>query len=101
VTASCLLDSVPLRSSVGGGTYAPTENSPDEVKDQFFEQLDATISTIRSHDTLLILGDLNATTGKVRVGFESVVGRFGSGGYEQNDNSLRMLSLSLSVRLYV
>jgi len=82
-------------------TYAPTEDSPDEVKDDFYGQLDTTISSVRSHDTLLVLGDLNATTGKDRGGFESVVGRFGSGDDALNDNSLRMLSYCVSACLTV
>jgi len=77
-------------------TYAPTEDSPDEVKDDFYGQLDATISY-----TLLVLGDSNATTGKGRGGFKSVVGSFGSGDDALNDNSLRMLSLCASAGLTV
>jgi len=74
-------------------TYALTEDSPDEVKDDFYGQFDATILSIRSHDTLLVLCDLNATMGKDCGVFESVVGRFGSGDDALNDNSLRMLFL--------
>jgi len=61
--------------------YAPTEDSPNEVKDIFYGQLEATIASIRPHDTLLVLDDLYATTGTDRSGFESVVGRCWHAGY--------------------
>jgi exonuclease III len=40
--------------------YAPTEEATDAVKDDFYHQLEALISSTLSHDTLLLLGDLNA-----------------------------------------
>jgi len=81
--------------------YALTEDSTDEVKDVFYGQLEATISNIRPHDTLLLLGDLNATTGTDCSGFKSVVGRFDSGDIEPNDNSMRVLSLCSSAGLAI
>jgi len=64
-------------------------------------QLDATISSIRLHDTLLVLADLNSTMGKNRICFEAVVGRFSSGVDEPNENSLQMLFLCTSAGLAV
>ena len=37
--------------------YAPTMTNPDEVKDQFYEQLDALIAAVPKSDKLIIIGD--------------------------------------------
>jgi Reverse transcriptase (RNA-dependent DNA polymerase) len=79
--------------------YAPTEDSADADKDCFYNQLDSFVSSVPPHDMLLILGDLNAVTGKSRVGYESVVGGFGSG--VVNENSLRLLTFCASNGLAV
>ena len=39
--------------------YAPTLNSPGEVKDQLYESLDAAIGTIPFSEDIFLLGDLN------------------------------------------
>src|SRR5271163_3658012 len=70
--------------------YSPTEEASDEDKDLFYNDLETATASVRPHDQLIILGDLNAVTGTDRAGIESVVGSFGSG--MVNDNSFRMLS---------
>ena len=37
--------------------YAPTMTNPEEVKDQFYEQLDAPIAAVPKSEKLIILGD--------------------------------------------
>ena len=79
--------------------YAPTEISPLADKDVFYSQLEALVTRIPTHDKVVILGDMNASTGACRSGFENVIGRFGYG--EENDNSSRMLSMCASHGLSV
>lgn len=43
--------------------YAPTLNSPGEVKDQLYKSLDAAIGTIPFSEDIFLLGDFNATMG--------------------------------------
>ena len=40
--------------------FAPTMTNPEEVKDQFYEQLDALIAAVPKSEKLIILGDFNA-----------------------------------------
>ena len=43
--------------------YAPTEEAEEEVKDEFYEQLEEKIRTAPRHDELIVFGDLNAGIG--------------------------------------
>ena len=69
--------------------YAPTEIASDAVKDEFYNQLSATVQAVPPHDILAVLGDLNAVTGDHSTNYLSV-GPFPSG--NANDNSDRLLS---------
>ena len=71
-------------------SYAPTEDSPDEDKDLFYDQLESAIMSVPQHDQLILLGDFNAVSGVNRVGFEQVIGNYGSG--TPNDNTFRLLT---------
>jgi hypothetical protein len=71
--------------------YAPTEVAPDNIKDEFYNQLESLILSTSPHDQLLFLGDFNATSGTIPAGFENVLGNYGSG--TSNDNSARFLSM--------
>jgi exonuclease III len=44
--------------------YAPTEEAEDEEKNKFYEDLETLCEKIPKHDTLLIVGDINAKIGK-------------------------------------
>ena len=44
--------------------YAPTEESEEEEKDNFYENLDKTFQKVSKHDMIIILGDLNAKIGR-------------------------------------
>ncbi|KAI8518904.1 hypothetical protein Bbelb_021610 [Branchiostoma belcheri] len=77
--------------------YAPTNLAPDEEKDEFFSQLSLLTNDISRHDIVWILGDLNATTGADRTGFESVLGPHGSG--TCNNNVQRLLEFCSNFRL--
>ena len=52
--------------------YAPTLDKDDEVHDEFYEQLQVTIESIKRSDYLIVMGEFNAIleTRKCRVGLE-------------------------------
>ena len=79
--------------------YAPTEVATDADKDQFYNQLDSLMGSIRPHDNVVVLGDMNAVTGSSRACFETVVGPYGSG--TSNDNTTRLLTFCASRNLAV
>ena len=45
-------------------TYAPTLTSPDDAKEQFYEQFDQVIRSTPPSNKLVILGDFNARMGR-------------------------------------
>ena len=47
-------------------TYAPTLLAAPEVKDQFYDQLDATINRIPASEHVYLIGDFNAMVGADR-----------------------------------
>ena len=54
--------------------YAPTTVREFAVKEPFYTQLQMVVDSCHKMDTLIILGDFNATTGTVRNSYESCVG---------------------------
>ena len=71
--------------------YAPTNETDDEVKDDFYEQLQKIVDEVPRHDMLLVIGDWNAKVGEQQLGEEGIVGRFGMIG-ERSDNGERFVS---------
>ena len=70
--------------------YAPTEEAEEEDKDSFYDRLQAITENIKSHDMLIVLGDLNARVGVENEGRERVIGKNGYGII--NDNGERLCS---------
>ena len=70
--------------------YAPTLTSPDDAKEQFYEQFDQVIRSTPPSDKLVILGDFNAKVGRDYSSLEGVLGRHRVG--KINDNGLLLLS---------
>ena len=50
--------------------YAPTENSDDDEKDEFYGTLQDLIDSIPNHDIKILMGDFNAQIGQERQGLE-------------------------------
>ena len=68
--------------------YAPTNDSKDEDKDQFYNRLQSVIDTSPEGDVTVLMGDLNAKIGSDDNGYEEVLGQYGLG--EMNDNGERL-----------
>ena len=71
--------------------YAPQNGSTDEVKDQFYEQLQSVLKDIPKHDMVIALGDFNAKIGAQMPGEEGIVGRHILEG-DRTDNGARFVS---------
>ena len=72
-------------------TYAPTLSATKDAKDDFYDKLSATISSIPSKEELIILGDFNARVGADHCSWPSSLGKFGVG--KMNENGQRLLEL--------
>ena len=79
--------------------YAPTEANDLTVKDAFYAAFESVVDQCRRQDTLLVLGDFNASSGTDRDGYETCVGPHGSG--TVNQNSTKFLDFSRSHGLMV
>jgi exonuclease III len=44
--------------------YAPTEDKEEEIKKQFYKELQRTQDRVPKHEVTIILGDMNAKLGK-------------------------------------
>lgn len=74
-------------------TYAPTENSHEETKDTFYEQLEHTCDSIPRYYTKIIVGDLNAQVGRE----EEYKQTAGSYSYHENSNNngIRLINFAI------
>ena len=52
--------------------HAPTDESDDDVKDEFYDSLDRLYIFCLSYDTKVLLGDFNTKLGRISVGSASV-----------------------------
>ncbi|VDP52872.1 unnamed protein product [Schistosoma margrebowiei] len=67
--------------------YAPTNDSNDDIKDQFYERLQSVIEKCPRKDLTILMRDLNAKVRIDNTGYEDIMGRHGLG--ERNDNGER------------
>ena len=79
--------------------YAPTEESEEEEKDNFYEDLDKTFQKVSKHDMIIILGDLNAKIG--RESFVRQTAGLHSLHQETNDNGIRLCSFAHSTNMWI
>lgn len=79
--------------------YAPQIGLNESIKRQFWEQLDALVSSVPISEKLFIGGDLNGHVGSTRVGFDGVHGGFGYGSRNQEGEGI--LNFALAYDLFV
>ena len=73
--------------------YAPTHRAPAEVKEKFYDDLQAVISSVPSSDVLLVMGDFNTRVGCWSNSvseplWDGVQGNFGVGKINESSESL-------------
>ncbi|XP_019625432.1 PREDICTED: uncharacterized protein LOC109470795 [Branchiostoma belcheri] len=71
--------------------YVPTLSSATETKDEFYEELETTISGIPATEQLYLLGDFNARVGADQESWPRSIGHFGIG--KLNKNGQRLLEI--------
>jgi hypothetical protein len=79
--------------------YAPQIGLNESIKRQFWDQLDALVSSVPISEKLFIGGDLNGHVGSTRVGFDGVHGGFGY--VSRNQQGDGILNFVLAYDLFV
>jgi hypothetical protein len=74
--------------------YAPQIGLNESVKMQFWEELDALVSSVLISEKLFIEGDLNGHVGSSRVGFDGVHGGLGYGSRNQEREDILNFALA-------
>ena len=64
--------------------YAPTISATSDLKDVFYENLAAIISSVPKNEQLVLLGDFNARVGADHDTWPSCLGQFGVGKMNEN-----------------
>ncbi|CAH8665748.1 unnamed protein product [Schistosoma haematobium] len=80
--------------------YAPTDCSPDAIKDEFYHQLSVLLQKVRSTDIVVLAGDLNAQVGRLGTEESRLGGRWGLVGL-RSDNGDRLLQLCTDHNLFL
>ena len=73
--------------------YAPTNDADEEIKNEFYDQLQAVFDGVPQHDMVLITGDLNAKVGTENTNIEHVIGKHGCGTRNENGEELVVFCL--------
>ena len=79
--------------------YAPTEDAEEEIKDEFYDQLEEAIRTTPQPDMRSVAGDLNARVGTDNTGKERTMGTHGYGYI--NNNGKRLVELCEETNLVI
>ncbi|KAK2702593.1 hypothetical protein QYM36_018801 [Artemia franciscana] len=76
--------------------YAPTNDTVDQTKDDFYRVLSNVVAKAHRHDIVTLCGDFNAKVGSDASYAPAILGKHGLG--EINDNGVRVL---VSIRILV
>lgn len=68
--------------------YAPTNDSDEDQKDEFYEQLHSVLENTPRHDMRIVMGDLNAKVGFSNKEYHRAMGREGCGVMNENGERL-------------
>ncbi|XP_012939302.1 uncharacterized protein LOC106012092 [Aplysia californica] len=68
--------------------YPLTNDSEDESKDYFYEQLERELTGIPRHDLIVVMGDLNAKVGEDNTNYWTTMGQLGTGTIHENGERL-------------
>ena len=79
--------------------YAPNTGDPDEVADEFYDELQHAVNTTPSSDMLVIMGDFNAKVGSDNENWQDNIGKFGYG--ERNNRGELLLHFCASNGLFI
>lgn len=64
--------------------YAPTKDSGEEVKDEFYDRLQNILGKYSEKDVTILMGDFNAKIGEYNIGYKEVMGTHGLGEMSEN-----------------
>jgi hypothetical protein len=79
--------------------HAPTEDKDDDIKDNFYEELEQVFDQFPRYHMKMLLGDFNAKVGKEDI-FKPIIGNESL--YEaSNDNGVRVVNFATSKNLIV
>jgi Reverse transcriptase (RNA-dependent DNA polymerase) len=79
--------------------HAPTEEKEDEIKDEFYEQLEEIFDRIPNNNIKLIMGDANAKVGNEEI-FKSITG--GESKHDRsNDNGIRLINMAIEKQMRI
>ena len=81
-------------------TYAPTDCSPDAIKDEFYHQLNDLLKQARQRDIVVLAGDLNAQVGRLGLEESHLGGQWRLHG-RRSDNGDRLLQLCADHNLFL
>ena len=79
--------------------YAPTLLASSDTKDEFYENLCATLLNVPSKDQVILLGDFNARVGRDHEAWPTCLGKFNVG--KVNENGQRLLEFCTRFNLCV
>lgn len=79
--------------------YAPTLTTSEDIKDQFYNNLDSLLKKTPKSDKVVILGDFNARVGTDAKSWQGTIGNHGIG--KMNDNGLRLLTFCSQHQLVI
>ena len=68
--------------------YAPTNDSEEESKDAFYDQLQAELERIPRHEMKIVMDDLNAKVGSDNTNHDRAMGKEGCGSMNNNGERL-------------
>ena len=73
--------------------YAPQQGLTNQVKEQFYDELQGEIEILPDNENIIIMGDLNARVGVDRTNVDNIIGPFGEA--TKNEDGERLIDWCL------